>query len=102
MVDTSALWQYAARAAFAALPVVSMGLLCPVPSLVLAVRRGGRAHWLAFGAFSVVLAAWITDLQLTPSAGHGLSLAIDLPLIMLSMVAPSVHAWTAWPQRVAK
>lgn len=102
VVAMSALWQFAVRAAFAALPVVSLGLLCPVPSLVLALRRGGRAHWLAFGAFGVVLAAWITDLQLTPSTTHGLWLAADLLLVLLSMVAPSVHAWTAWPRRAGK
>ncbi|MGH1555887.1 hypothetical protein ACRAWF_40845 [Streptomyces sp. L7] len=43
------------------LPVVSLGLLCPVPSLVLALRRRTRADWLAFGGFTAVLAAWITE-----------------------------------------
>lgn len=48
---------YVARAGLAALPVVSLGLLCPVPSLVLALRRGSRADRWVFGGFGAVLAA---------------------------------------------
>lgn len=46
------------RAGFAVLPVVSLGLLCPVPSLVLALRRRRPADWPALAGFSAVLAAW--------------------------------------------
>ncbi|MGI5455440.1 hypothetical protein ACQEWB_20135 [Streptomyces sp. CA-249302] len=89
----------AVRAGFAALPVVSLGLLCPVPSLVLALRRRTRADWLAFGGFSAVLVAWLTELALTPDDTHGALFAVDLLLITLSMAGAAAHAWTVWPRR---
>ncbi|MFF4035725.1 hypothetical protein ACFYZ2_39320 [Streptomyces sviceus] len=92
----------AVRAGFAALPVVSLGLLCPVPSLVLALRRRRRADWLAFAGFSAVLVAWITELALTPDDTHGALFGADLLLITLSMAVASVHAWTAWPRRAGR
>ncbi|MEV7319261.1 hypothetical protein [Streptomyces sp. NPDC093970] len=61
-----------ARAGFALLPLVSLGLLCNVPSLVLALRRRSRADWWAFAGFSAVLAAWVTDVELSPADSHGL------------------------------
>lgn len=89
---------YAVRAAAAALPLFTLGLLCPVPSLVLALRRRDRADWWAFAGFSAVLAAWITELALTPVDTHGMLFAADLLLILLSMAGASLHAWTAWPR----
>jgi hypothetical protein len=89
----------AVRAGFAALPVVSLGLLCPVPSLVLALRRRTRADWLAFAGFTAVLAAWITELALTPVDTHGALFGVDLLLVTLSMAGASAHAWRAWPRR---
>ena len=90
---------FAVRVLFAALPVVSLGLLCPLPSLVLALLRGARADWWAFGAFGAVLAAWVAELELTPENTQGLLFAADLVLILLSMVGASLHAWKAWPRR---
>lgn len=92
----------AVRAGFAALPVVSLGLLCPVPSLVLALRRRTRADWLAFAGFSAVLAAWIAELALTPVDTHGVWFGVDLLLITLSMAGASAHAWAAWPRRAGR
>ncbi|WP_427920549.1 hypothetical protein [Streptomyces sp. cg40] len=89
----------AVRAGFAVLPVVSLGLLCPVPSLVLALRRRTRAAWLAFAGFTAVLAAWITELALTPVDTHGALFGVDLLLVTLSMAGASAHAWRAWPRR---
>ncbi|MGW3101189.1 hypothetical protein [Streptomyces sp. NPDC001100] len=89
----------AVRAGFAVLPVVSLGLLCPVPSLVLALRRRTRTAWLAFAGFTVVLAAWITELALTPVDTHGALFGVDLLLVTLSMAGASAHAWRAWPRR---
>ncbi|MFF1547999.1 hypothetical protein [Streptomyces sp. NPDC058291] len=88
-----------ARVGFALLPVLSLGLLCPAPSLVLALRRRSRADWCAFGAFSAVLAAWITELSLTPVDTHGALFGLDLVLIALSTAGAATHAWRAWPQR---
>jgi hypothetical protein len=92
----------AVRAGFAALPVVSLGLLCPVPSLVLALRRRTRADWLAFAGFTAVLVAWITEIALTPVDTHGALFGVDLLLVTLSMAGASVHAWTAWPRRAGQ
>ncbi|WP_234443320.1 hypothetical protein [Streptomyces cellulosae] len=90
------------RAGFAVLPVVSLGLLCPVPSLVLALRRRARADWWAFAGFSAVLVAWVTELALTPDDTHGVLFASDLLLILLSMAGASLHAWTVWPRRAGQ
>ncbi|MEU7425674.1 hypothetical protein ACGFX8_05935 [Streptomyces sp. NPDC048362] len=90
---------YLVRAGLAALPVVSLGLLCPVPSLVMALRGRGGAGWWPFLAFSAVLTAWATDLALTPDDTHGALFAADLLLILLSTAGASAHAWTAWPRR---
>ncbi|MFE2301551.1 hypothetical protein ACFXAW_25595 [Streptomyces sp. NPDC059445] len=88
-----------ARAGLAAIPVVSMGLLCPVPSLLIALRRGTRANWAAFGAFCAVLVAWIMQLSLTPETTHGLQFVDDVLLVGASMAGAALHAWTAWPRR---
>ncbi|WP_329367528.1 hypothetical protein [Streptomyces sp. NBC_01483] len=90
----------AVRAGLAAIPVVSLGLLCPVPSLVIALRRGTRADWAVFGGFCAVLVAWVMQLTLTPETTHGLEFADDVLLILVSMVGAAVHAWTVWPQCV--
>ncbi|MEU2286016.1 hypothetical protein ABZ614_29470 [Streptomyces sp. NPDC013178] len=90
-----------ARLGFALVPVISLGLLCPVPSLVLALRRRSRADWWAFAGFSAVLAAWLTELALTPVDTHGPPFALDLLLILLSMAGAATHAWMSWPRRPA-
>jgi hypothetical protein len=90
-----------ARLGFALLPVVSLGLLCPVPSLVLALRRRARADRWAFAGFTAVLAAWVTELAVTPVDTHGPLFALDVLLILLSTAGAATHAWTAWPRRPA-
>ncbi|MDQ0961318.1 MULTISPECIES: hypothetical protein [unclassified Streptomyces] len=100
-VTGAALRTPAARVGFALLPVLSLGLLCPVPSLVLALRRRSRADWWAFVAFSAVLAAWVTELSLTPVDTHGALFALDVLLIALSTAGAATHAWRTWPQRAA-
>ncbi|MDQ0991336.1 hypothetical protein [Streptomyces sp. V3I7] len=97
VVTGPALRRFAARAGAAALPLLSLGLLCPVPSLLLALRRRGRGDWWAFAGFSAVLAAWIAELALTPVDTHGVLFAADLLLILLSMAGASLHAWRLWP-----
>ncbi|MFD8915091.1 hypothetical protein [Streptomyces sp. NPDC059575] len=91
---------FAVRAGAAALPLLSLGLLCPVPSLLLALRRRTRADWWAFAGFSVVLIAWTAEIELTPVDTHGVLFAVDLLLILLSMVGASLHAWAVWPEPV--
>ncbi|MFE9765894.1 hypothetical protein ACFYPC_15425 [Streptomyces sp. NPDC005808] len=93
---------FVVRAGLAAIPVASLGLLCPVPSLVIALRRGSRADWTAFGVFCAVLVAWLMELAFTPETTHGLEFADDLLLILLSMAGAAVHAWTVWPRRAGR
>ncbi|WP_329410732.1 hypothetical protein OG802_14455 [Streptomyces sp. NBC_00704] len=100
-VAGAALRTPAARVGFALLPVLSVGLLCPVPSLVMALRRRSRADWSAFAAFSVVLAAWLTELALTPIDTHGALFALDALLIASSTAGAATHAWRTWPRRPA-
>ncbi len=85
------------RLLLAALPVVSLGLLSPVPSLVIAVRRGARADWSAFAAFTAVALAWVMQIALTPEETHGLQFAADLLLLLLSTAGAAVHCLIAWP-----
>ena len=102
------------RAGAAAVPVVSPGPPCPVPSLVIAPRRGSRADRGVFGAFGPVLAAGLVELAPTPDATHGGAFATDVPLTrpiplsplpslcplpLLSTGAASVPAWKVWPRR---
>ncbi|WP_234533442.1 hypothetical protein [Streptomyces shenzhenensis] len=101
VVAMAAVRGIAGRVGFAALPVLTLGLLCNVPSLVLALRRRTRADWWAFAGFSAVLAAWVTDVGLTPDDTHGLLFMADLLLILLSMAGASLHAWMMWPRLAA-
>ncbi|WP_266699623.1 hypothetical protein [Streptomyces sp. NBC_01571] len=52
---------------------------------MIAPRRGSRA-----------------ELALTPDTTHGGEFAADVLLILLSMVAASVHAWKVRPRRPAR
>ncbi|MCP3820580.1 hypothetical protein NLX86_21520 [Streptomyces sp. A3M-1-3] len=85
------------RVLLAALPVASLGLLSPVPSLVIAVRRGARADWLAFAAFTAVTMAWILQIAFTPEETHGFQFAADLLLLLLATAGAAVHCLLAWP-----
>ncbi len=58
----------AVRAGAAAVPVVGPGLPCPVPSPVIAPRRGSRADRGVFGAFGPVRAAGLVEFAPTPGA----------------------------------
>lgn len=85
------------RMLLAALPVISLGLLCPVPSLVIAVRRGSRADWSAFAAFTAVAGAWMLQIALTPVETHGFQFAADLLLLALATGGAALHCLLAWP-----
>ncbi|WP_460066458.1 hypothetical protein [Streptomyces sp. YKOK-I1] len=86
---------------FAALPVLSLGLLCPVPSLVLALRRRTRADRRASAFFGAVLAAWTAERALTPVDTHGALFGLDVLLIALSTAGAATHAWRVWPRPAA-
>ncbi|MFK8907389.1 hypothetical protein [Streptomyces sp. YS-3] len=86
-----------ARAGLALLPFATLGLLCPVPSLVIAVRRRRRADWTAFAVFGAVWVSWVLQLATTPDTTHGIRFAADVLLIGLSTAGAGAHAWWAWP-----
>ncbi|MFJ8004168.1 hypothetical protein [Streptomyces fagopyri] len=90
------------RAGLAAVPLVGPGPLRPVPSLAIALRRGGRADRGVFGAFRLVLAARLMGLAPTPGTTHGREFAAHAPLIPLSVVAASVRARKVRPRRPAR
>ncbi|MGR6970889.1 hypothetical protein ACU639_15020 [Streptomyces cynarae] len=79
------------RAALAAVPLLSLGMLGAVPSLVLAFRRGTRADWLAALVFSVVNVAWLFQVMLTPVDTHGLQYAADVLLLSASTLGAALH-----------
>ncbi|MEU0039012.1 hypothetical protein [Streptomyces sp. NPDC006333] len=61
-----------------------------------------RAGVAAVPVVGLVPAAWLAQLALTPDTTHGGEFAADVLLILLSMVAASVHAWKVWPRRPAR
>ncbi|WP_369376222.1 hypothetical protein [Streptomyces sp. cg36] len=81
----------------ALLPFVTLGLLCPVPSLVVAVKRHRAADWVAFAIFCAVWVSWVVQLATTPDDTHGTRFAADVLLIGLSTAGAAVHGWLAWP-----
>ncbi|QFZ75911.1 hypothetical protein GFH48_23975 [Streptomyces fagopyri] len=94
--------QPAVRAGLAAVPVVGPGPRCPVPSLVIALRRGGRADRGVFGAFRLGHAARLMGIAPTPDTTRGGEFAAHAPLIPLSVVAASARAREVWPRRPAR
>ncbi|MFD6890618.1 hypothetical protein [Streptomyces sp. NPDC059957] len=79
------------RALLAAVPVLSLGVLGAVPSLVIARRRGARADWLAALLFGCVTVAWWFQIALTPEETHGWQFGIDVLLLFLSTAGAALH-----------
>ncbi|MEU9144912.1 hypothetical protein [Streptomyces sp. NPDC048349] len=79
------------RVLLAAVPVLSLGMLGAVPSLVIAWRRGARADWLAALAFTAATVGWWFQAGLTPEETHGLQFGLDALLLSLSTVGAAVH-----------
>ncbi|GHK02453.1 hypothetical protein ACWEWI_26920 [Streptomyces sp. NPDC003753] len=79
------------RAALAAVPLLSLGMLGAVPSLVLAFRRGTRADWLAAVVFTAVNVAWLFEAVLTPVDTHGPQYAADILLLFASTLGAALH-----------
>lgn len=79
------------RVLLAAVPVLSLGVLGAVPSLVIARRRGARADWLAALLFGCVTVAWWFQIALTPEETHGWQFGIDVLLLFLSTAGAALH-----------
>ncbi|MCS0637854.1 hypothetical protein NX801_19740 [Streptomyces sp. LP05-1] len=87
------------RLLLALVPVVSLGLLGALPSLVLAWRTGRRAEWLAAVGFTAVTVAWLFEAVLTPEETHGAAFGLDLLLMSAATVGAAAHCLCVRPGR---
>ncbi|MFE3142918.1 hypothetical protein [Streptomyces scopuliridis] len=94
-----ALKSVASRTLLAAVPVVSLGVLGVVPSLVIALRRRGRAHWIACAVFTVVTVGWVVQIAVTPVETHGPLFVADFLLLLLSTLGATLHCLLSYPPR---
>lgn len=85
----------AARAALAAVPVCSLGVLGFVPALALALYRGTRADWLAALLFTAVSVGWCFQIALTPVDTSGGTFLLDLLLLTVSTAGAAGHVLLA-------
>ncbi|WP_159026455.1 hypothetical protein [Streptomyces vietnamensis] len=90
------------RTVLAAVPLLSLGVLGLVPSLVLALRRGTRGDWLAVLLFTAVSVGWCFQIALTPVETHGAPYLLDVVLLATSTVGAAVHCLTAKDAKDAK
>lgn len=79
------------RILLASVPVLSLGVLGAVPSLVIAWRRGARADWLAALVFTAVTVGWWFQIALTPDETHGWRFGVDALLLFSSTVGAALH-----------
>ncbi|MEU2507709.1 hypothetical protein ABZ621_23775 [Streptomyces sp. NPDC007863] len=84
-----------ARAALAAVPVFSLGVLGWVPALALALYRGTRADWLAALFFTAVSVGWCFQVALTPVDTSGGAFLLDVVLLALSTAGAAGHVLLA-------
>lgn len=80
------------RALLAAVPVVTLGMLSFVPSLVIAARRGRAGDWAAFAGFAAANVAWVLWAALTPEETRGAEFAADLLLVLVTTLGAAAHA----------
>ncbi|MEU9862729.1 hypothetical protein AB0D99_17840 [Streptomyces sp. NPDC047971] len=93
----SALPGVPARVALAVVPLLSLGVLGLVPSLVLALRRGTRGDWLAAVAFTALSVGWWFQVALTPEGTEGAQFALDVLLLGGSTLAATAHCLAVRP-----
>ncbi|MGW6689382.1 hypothetical protein [Streptomyces sp. NPDC054961] len=79
------------RVLLATVPVLSLGLLGALPSLVIAWRRGTRADWLTALVFTAVMVGWWFQLALTPVETEGWQAGADFLLVAFSTAGAAVH-----------
>ncbi|MGW0939565.1 hypothetical protein [Streptomyces sp. NPDC002666] len=84
------------RVLLAAVPVVTLGMLSFVPSLVIAARRRRTADWLACAGFTAANVAWLLWAALTPEETQGAEFAADLLLVLGTTLGAAAHALFAW------
>ncbi|MEU8698464.1 hypothetical protein AB0C61_12450 [Streptomyces sp. NPDC048680] len=89
------------RVLLAAVPVVTLGMLSFVPSLVVAARRRRAFDWLVCAGFAAANAAWVAWAVLTPAQTRGAEFAVDLLLMLVTTLGAAAHALFAGPGRRA-
>ena len=77
---------WASRAALGLVPVISVGLLSPVPSVVIAARHRRRADWVALAGFTLTWVLWVAALAEWPDGGTGLEFAATFVLLIVNTV----------------
>ncbi|MFD6278536.1 hypothetical protein ACFWFI_23665 [Streptomyces sp. NPDC060209] len=89
------------RVLVAVVPLVTLGMLAFVPSLVIALRRRRAADWLVCAGFTAVTTAWLAWAVLTPVETHGPGFAVDLLLLLGTTLGAAAHAVFGWhaPER---
>lgn len=85
------------RLLLAAVPVVTLGMLSFVPSLVIAARRRRAGDWAAFAGFAATNVAWVLWAALTPEETRGAEFAADLLLVLVSTLGAAAHGLLAGP-----
>lgn len=83
------------RVLLAAVPVVTLGMLSFVPSLVIAARRRRPGDWAAFAGFAAADAAWVLWAALTPEETRGAEFAADLLLVLVTTLGAAAHGLLA-------
>ncbi|MGW1124989.1 hypothetical protein [Streptomyces sp. NPDC002526] len=79
------------RVLLAAVPLVTLGMLSFVPSLVLAARRRRAGDWAAFAGFASANVAWLLWAALTPEETQGAEFAADLLLVLVTTLGATAH-----------
>lgn len=90
---------WAGRGALILVPLVSVGLLSPVPSVVLAARHRRRADWAAVAGFTLTWVLWVAVLTEWPDGGTGLEFAATFVLFVVNTVGAALHCLLAWSPR---
>ncbi|MFD9303252.1 hypothetical protein ACFWCB_11445 [Streptomyces sp. NPDC060048] len=80
-----------ARVLLAAVPVLSLGMLGAVPSLVIAWRRGTRTDWLTALVFTSAMVGWWFQIALTPVETQGWAFGVDILVLATSTVGATAH-----------
>ncbi|MBT2452944.1 hypothetical protein J7F03_39140 [Streptomyces sp. ISL-43] len=80
------------------MPVLSLGVLGAVPSLVIAWRRGTRADWVTALAFGFAMVGWWFQAALTPVDTEGWQAGLDFLLLAVSTAGAAVHCLTVKQQ----
>ncbi|MFB7371359.1 hypothetical protein ACFC0D_16100 [Streptomyces sp. NPDC056222] len=86
-----------ARLALAVVPLLSLGVLGLIPSLVIALRRGTRGDWLAAVAFTALSVGWWFQVALSPEDTRGAQFALDVLLLFGSTLGATAHCLVVRP-----